>query len=162
MHRRFLTSLVVFLLTFALTSRAHGDREKFTSTKTHADVTFGSIAYSPSWRVFGFTRDYSSSDEAGREAMGECISAERRRASACRIVLLFKNTCGALAEGDDGWGTGASVDRPAAERDALTNCRHYSRNCKVTRWVCTTPDSGSQELVTQQKGARYPTRIDRP
>jgi hypothetical protein len=130
------------------------------STLALGDETYGSIAYSPSGRAHGYAYDYSSSDEAGREAMRACISAESKRPSACRIVLLFKNSCGALAEGASGWGTGASADRPMAEQDSLRNCKHYSRDCSVTRWVCSAPDKGNENLVTQEKGAAYPQIID--
>jgi Domain of unknown function (DUF4189) len=99
-----------------------------------ADDYFGAIAYSPSSGADGYSFDYPSQGEAEERALAECNS----RGEGCQSVLWFRNACGALAVGPDGWGTGWAEDQGTAEQNALDSCKEHSNNCSVTRWACTT------------------------
>ena len=95
---------------------------------------YGAIAYSPSTKAYGFSYDYPSRGAAENEALSRC----RSQASDCTVPLRFRNACGALAIGSDGYGTGWGTDRGIAEQYAIRVCRQHTQGCAVTRWVCTT------------------------
>lgn len=78
-----------------------------------ADDQWGAIAYSPSGKLFGRTKDAPSSAAAQSAAMGACAKSD------CKILVVFKQ-CGAIAEnnaGDHAGGYGATL--AAAEADAM-------------------------------------------
>src|SRR5262245_53251859 len=95
---------------------------------------YGAIAYSPSTRAYGYSYDHYTRADAENRALAEC----RARAPDCQLPLWFRNACGALAIGPNGWGTGWGTDRRLAESYAIQTCRNHSGNCQVVRWVCTT------------------------
>jgi len=99
-----------------------------------AGDNFGAIAYSPSSGADGYSYDYSTQAEAEEHALAECNS----RGDGCQSALWFRNACGALAVGPDGWGSAWGNDQETAEQNALDACKGHSENCSVTRWVCTT------------------------
>jgi hypothetical protein len=99
-----------------------------------ADDNFGAIAYSPSSGADGYSYDYATQAEAEERALAECNS----RGEGCQSVLWFRNACGALAVGPDGWGTGWAEDQGTAEENARDECSKHSGHCAVTRWACTT------------------------
>jgi hypothetical protein len=99
-----------------------------------AAENYGAIAYSPSTKAYGWSYDYPSRGAAEREALSGC----RAKASDCIIPLWFRNACGALAIGPNGYGTAWATERSSAERRALDVCRRNSGGCAVARWVCTT------------------------
>jgi hypothetical protein len=94
---------------------------------------FGAIAYSPSTRAHGWAYDYTSRADAERRAMAKC----QRHARDCFVPVWFRNACGALAIGFEGYGTGWGASRRLAETYALQSCRRYSGGCWVVRWICT-------------------------
>jgi hypothetical protein len=98
-----------------------------------AEEYFGAIAYSPTTRAHGWAYDYASRAEAERRAMAKCS----RHAPDCFVPVWFRNACGALAIGFDGYGSGWGASRKLAENYALQSCRRYSGGCWVVRWVCT-------------------------
>lgn len=101
------------------------------ATQAAAD-NYGAIAYSTDSGAYGYSYDFSSRGEAEARALQECNGN-------CKIVLWFKNACGALAVGNDnGYGTAWATDRGGAEATAMSYCRQYSQGCQVVRWVCTT------------------------
>ena len=104
------------------------------STASGFADNFGAIAYAPGNGAMGWSYDYSSRAEAERRAMSEC----RSRASGCRIATWFRNACGAVASGPNGWGADWGNDRWQAERKAVRRCSQHSRSCSPKRWVCTT------------------------
>ena len=53
------------------------------------------------------------------------------------MPVWFRNACGALAIGFDGYGSGWGTSRKLAESYALQSCQRYSGGCWVVRWVCT-------------------------
>jgi serine/threonine-protein kinase len=115
------SGLFVFLLAtcVSLTSLAHA-------------ANFGAIAYSSSTGSYGWSYDYRSRAEAERVATRNCGAAD------CTPALWFVDACGAIAVGDNGFGTGWGTDRSRAEVEALNSCRGYTSNCSVRQWVCTT------------------------
>jgi hypothetical protein len=94
---------------------------------------FGAIAYSPSNRAHGWSYDYPSRKDAESRALAQC----RRHAEDCIVPVWFRNACGALAVGADGYGSGWGSNRESAEGKAVQSCRRYSGDCAVIRWVCT-------------------------
>jgi serine/threonine-protein kinase len=94
---------------------------------------YGAIAYSPSTGADGWAFDYPSRAVAERNALQDC----RKYADDCAIQLWFRDACGALAVGDNGYGTGWGTDRRIAESYAIQTCRKYTSKCAVRRWVCT-------------------------
>src|SRR5271154_5870814 len=70
---------------------------------------FGAIAYSQHDGASSHSYDYASQDEAEERAMQEC-------GAGCKVVLWFKNSCGALAAGQGhGYGVGWASSRSEAE-----------------------------------------------
>jgi hypothetical protein len=99
-----------------------------------AAQNYGAIAYSPSTKAYGWSYDYPSRGEAESMAMSNC----RKHANDCIVPLWFRNACGALAIGSNGYGTAWASQRGGAENQALVVCRRYSMDCAVKQWVCTT------------------------
>jgi hypothetical protein len=95
---------------------------------------YGAIAYSPTNRAHGWSYDYPSRKDAERRALAQC----GRHAEDCIVPVWFRNACGALAVGADGYGSGWGSSRKSAEGQAVQSCRRYSGGCAVIRWVCTT------------------------
>lgn len=94
---------------------------------------WGSIAFSPDTRANGYSYNYPSKAAAQSRAMVNCDN----NADDCRIVVNFRNACGALAVGSNGgWGANWGTTRAAAENNALRVCRNNDDGCRVTRWVC--------------------------
>jgi uncharacterized protein DUF4189 len=94
---------------------------------------YGAIAYSPTNRAHGWAFDYPSRSAAERRALAQC----GRHAKDCTVPVWFRNACGALAVGLDGYGSGWGSSRRSAEGQAVQSCRRYSGGCAVIRWVCT-------------------------
>ncbi|MDG3575821.1 DUF4189 domain-containing protein [Rhizobium sp. YJ-22] len=95
----------------------------------HASDSFGAIAYSRETGSLGWSYDHPSRRAAERTAMNNCGESD------CE-VLWFKNACGAIAAGPDGWGSGWGNNRRRAEREAVNSCASYSDDCSVIRWQC--------------------------
>ena len=94
---------------------------------------YGAIAYSPSDGARGWSFDYSSRAAAEQRAVSECSQHGR----GCKVILWFRNACGALAIGSNGYGSGWGTDESIADRYALETCAKYTSNCSVVRRVCT-------------------------
>lgn len=94
---------------------------------------YGAIAYSPNTRAFGYSYDYGSRGQAENRAMSEC----QNRSRGCRVVIWFRNACGAVAAGPDGWGSAWGDNRRLAEGFAKDQCRKHSNRCQVVAWACT-------------------------
>src|ERR1700675_787402 len=58
----------------------------------------GAIAYSALKKVYGFSFDYGSSSPAADAAVANCRK-ENKSASDCKVLVTFRNACGALALG---------------------------------------------------------------
>lgn len=96
-----------------------------------ADNLFGAIAYSRDQGSYGHATDYDSRAEAEAAALEACDESD------CVVELWFKNGYGALAEGDDGFGTGWGRYRQEAQSHALRVCQKYTENCDITLTVGT-------------------------
>ncbi|SOE08316.1 uncharacterized protein DUF4189 [Hoeflea halophila] len=103
------------------------------SSAVSAD-NFGAIAFSKSTGAYGYSYDHQSRQNAEAVAMNEC----RSRSRGCKVAIWFKNACGSVAIGPNGWGSAWAGSRGNAERAALSNCSKHTRNCKVLAWTCTT------------------------
>jgi hypothetical protein len=106
---------------------------------------FGAIAYSPSNRAHGWSYDYPSRQDAEHRALAQC----RRHAEDCIVPVWFRNACGALAVGADGYGSGRGSSRKSAEGWAIQSCRRYSGGCAVIRWVCTSRQNERQGQISR-------------
>ena len=95
---------------------------------------YGAIAYSPSTKADGWAYDYASRAAAEGAALSNC----RQNAGDCTVPIWFRNACGALAVGSNGYGSGWGSNRRRAETYALSTCRKNTSGCSVKRWACTT------------------------
>jgi hypothetical protein len=98
-----------------------------------AQNSFGAIAYSPGSGAHGWSVDYATREVAESTALRNC----HQHADDCTVPIWFRNACGALAVGSQGYGSGWGTDRRIAERYALRSCRKHTANCAIRRWVCT-------------------------
>jgi hypothetical protein len=94
---------------------------------------YGAIAFSSSTGKYGYSFDHTSRANAEARAMYECSA----RGRGCKVAIWFKNACGAVATGSNGWGSAWGQTRNAAERAAINNCRQYTQQCRVLAWSCT-------------------------
>jgi hypothetical protein len=98
----------------------------------NAQDNYGAIAFSESTGQTGYSYDYGSRSDAEQAALDNCGKND------CEIKSWFENSCGALAQGDDGslgysWAAGS---RSQAESRALSECG--GSGCKVLAWACDT------------------------
>ena len=94
---------------------------------------FGAIAFSKATGAYGFSYDHQSRRDAEARAMAECNSRSR----GCKIAIWFKNACGSVAIGQNGWGSAWAGSRGNAERAAIANCSKHTSGCRVLAWSCT-------------------------
>jgi hypothetical protein len=93
---------------------------------------YGAIAYSKNTGAWGTSYNFSTRSAAESHALRRCGRGD------CRIIVWFKNACGALAVGDNGaFGWGWAGSRATAEAIALTECSARARGCHVRCWACT-------------------------
>lgn len=96
---------------------------------------YGAIAYNSDSNRYGWSKNYSSQDQANDRALEEC----GRR---CRVVMRFWGEyCGALARSPNGaWGTASGPTEEEARRIALRTCREYKgTSCSIQISACNTP-----------------------
>jgi serine/threonine-protein kinase len=94
---------------------------------------FGSIVYSIEARQYGWANNQPSREAAEQAAMGAC----RKLASDCRVLVWFRNSCGALATASKSHAAETADTQSEAEAKAMKLCAKRSRHCKVTRSFCT-------------------------
>lgn len=94
---------------------------------------FGAIAYSAKTRQYGWANNHPSRDAAEQAALPVC----RKGADDCRIVVWFRNGCGALAAGTRSYGANWAEDKAAAEKKAIAACAKRSGKCTLVRSFCT-------------------------
>jgi len=92
---------------------------------------YGAITYSPSTERTGHSNDCSTQDLAEDQAIRKCGESD------CKSLLWFREACGALAVGDNGWGHAWAGSRGEAEILATGYCHDRTNNCKVKCWACT-------------------------
>ena len=98
---------------------------------------FGAISYSAATRLHGLARDFGNERDAVVRALSACET--HARSGDCRILVTFRNACGALAESPDGaYGTGWGVDTARASTYAGEVCADGGGTaCRVTQVICT-------------------------
>lgn len=99
-----------------------------------AAQSFGAIAYSPATGQWGWARNFTTRAGAQNRALAECRSAARGR--SCQVAVWFRNACGSLAIGPNGWGSGWGNTRARAQAEARGACNRYSRNCAIRLTTC--------------------------
>ncbi|MFJ6324634.1 MULTISPECIES: DUF4189 domain-containing protein [unclassified Rhizobium] len=103
------------------------------TTGAASAAQFGAIAYSKSSGSYGSSHNYSTRADAEDEALSGCSSY----ADDCRVVVYFRNACGALATGNNhGYGYGWSERRARAQYTALSNCAANDSGCHIVSWTC--------------------------
>lgn len=95
---------------------------------------YGAIAYSPRSSAHGWSNDHPSRPNAEKEALANC----RKFAKDCKVLVWFKNACGAVAVGAKGYGWAWGDKEATAQIEALKNCSQHTVGCTVHRLVCTT------------------------
>jgi len=94
---------------------------------------YGSIAFSEDSGAWGYSHGYSSRSAAKGRALRAC----RARGDGCRIVVWFRNACGALAVGRGNvYGWSWNTSRARARRRALAECRARTSGCRIRVTVC--------------------------
>lgn len=93
---------------------------------------YGAISYSPSTGKYGYSYDYNYRSGAESAARNQCARRD------CSTLLWFRNACGSLAVGRNGYGSGWGSNRARAKREALKSCRRYTGGCRVVNTICTT------------------------
>jgi hypothetical protein len=112
------------VITILLGTAAIADRD---------DDRYGAIAYSRRSGHYGYFRGAESQAGAERRALEKCEGRD------CRIVGWFRNSCGALATGEDGQVTGFGHDNrlDEAKERSVRNCRENGgRRCRVVISAC--------------------------
>jgi serine/threonine-protein kinase len=100
-----------------------------------AEDMYGAISYSPSTGAHGWSKNYKTQSAAEARSQRECESYAGT--GDCTILVWFRNACGALAVGPNGYGSGWGATRPLAESQALQSCGQYSSGCTIKQLVCT-------------------------
>ena len=98
-----------------------------------AQELFGAIAYSDKAQKYGWANNFPARDDATQAALEGCA----KNGPECRVVLWFRNACGALVTGPDGHGAAWAESRKAAISKAAKLCAERSEACKLTRSFCT-------------------------
>jgi len=97
---------------------------------------YGAMAYSPGTGAYGYVYDLGSRSEAESGALAQC--AGRTSGGDCKVLLWFKNSCGAIATATNGaYGSGWGESRALAEQNAVTSCSRNASNCQPLAWACT-------------------------
>jgi serine/threonine-protein kinase len=98
-----------------------------------AQELFGAIAYSDKAYKYGWANNYPTRDGATKAALELCA----KNGPDCRVVLWFRNACGALVTGPDGHGAAWAENRKRAVSKATKLCAERSEACALTRSFCT-------------------------
>jgi serine/threonine-protein kinase len=98
-----------------------------------AQELFGAIAYSDKAYRYGWANNYPTRDDATKAALEFCA----KNGPDCRVVLWFRNACGALVTGPNGHGAAWAESRKVAISRAAKLCAGRSEACKLTRSFCT-------------------------
>ena len=107
------------------------------ASAAHAQSKYGAIAYSSSTGAKGYSYNYSTRSVAQLYAQREC--EQRSGRGDCRVLVWFRNACGAVATSQNGaYGSAWATDLGSAKNIALNSCRNYGGSyCTVTAWSCT-------------------------
>lgn len=93
------------------------------------DYCYGAVAIGPRG-AYAYSYHYPSAQAAYDAAQDSCNWG-------CDVVKTFYNTCGAIAQADNGaWGWGWESTAELAQSTAMNYCMDVGRNCQVRVWAC--------------------------
>ena len=97
---------------------------------------FGAISYSTTTRLHGAAQDFLSERDAVIRSLNACEA--QAKSGDCRVLVTFRDGCGALAESPDGaFGSGWGVDAAKARFYARGVCTDGGGwACRVTQVIC--------------------------
>ncbi|GAA6209379.1 hypothetical protein NBRC116601_26720 [Cognatishimia sp. WU-CL00825] len=98
----------------------------------------GTCGYKDCWGGVGFGADGKVGAAYGQWSEQEAFKAVQRACDwGCVQVRTFKNTCAAMAKGQDGkWSWAYSKSRSKAEATAIKICDAKTYDCNVVVWAC--------------------------
>jgi hypothetical protein len=99
-------------------------------TKASRQGFHGAIAYDAASGAHGFSYDFQGSRQAKEAALAQCGKPE------CVVLVSFKNSCAALAQGAKRSFTSQGATRAEAETRAMARCDD-KKACKLVAWSCT-------------------------
>lgn len=92
---------------------------------------YGSVVTNPNSTAYGYAYNRVSGRSANNAAQANCPGN-------CRVYVIFRNSCGAIAVGRNGvYGWAQNKSRKWAKYYALRNCSKYGFGCKLRVWSCT-------------------------
>ena len=105
---------------------------------------WGAIYYNPANRAFGYSDNNTKGyRDAEKEALASCIKAGGGQnpiasdGKGCRLVTKNRNSCSAIAMGQDkGYAIESDDSLDELERKVLEACSEYSDSCKVRYSAC--------------------------
>lgn len=107
-------------------------------TLTASQAASGQCGYEECWGAIGF-------DGAGNIGVSYSQWSEQRAyelaqeqcAWNCAEMRTFKNTCAAIAQGENGsWSWAKGRNRSGAEQTAHRLCGNRTHSCKTVVWAC--------------------------
>ncbi len=91
---------------------------------------WGAVGVGPGG-AWGTAYDYPSQSSATQAVQNNC-------GGNCSTIKTFYNTCGAIAQGDNGgWGWAWHGSKQEAQSQAIAYCVPNDRNCRIAAWACT-------------------------
>ena len=92
---------------------------------------WGSAVTNPNTGAYGWAYNYVSGRAANNAAQSKCTGY-------CKVYVIFKNGCGAIAVGNNGvYGWAINKSKKGAKYYAIRNCSKYGFNCKLRVYSCT-------------------------
>ncbi len=98
-----------------------------------AQELFGAFAYSVKEKKHGWAINFPTKEAAEHAALEHC----HKNAETCQNILWFRNACGALVTGPEGFAAEWAEDQTNAVNKALKACATRSASCAVTATYCT-------------------------
>ena len=99
----------------------------------NAQELFGAFAYSVKEKKHGWAINFPTKEAAEQAALVHC----QKNAETCQNILWFRNACGALVTGPEGFAAEWAEDQTDAVNKALKACATRSGSCAVTATHCT-------------------------
>ena len=95
---------------------------------------YGAIAYSQGSNAYGQSWNFQTRWEAEERAMSECSY----RGYGCKVVMWFRNACGALALAPGGgYGAAWGNSKYVAQQKAMNACYGDNQSCDLEISFCT-------------------------
>jgi len=97
---------------------------------------WGAIATDIPNKSVGTATNLTSQSQATQAAIVDCQS---KGGSACKVEIVYRNGCAALAAGDTGHNAKAGATVDAASEAAMKICRAADTHCEVYYSACSLP-----------------------